>query len=87
MSLLAPFRLLANGEKRKSEQRLHLDLQFLPHQLHDNRMRFAGRAAGVYDVHSVRLAGRDGQVGVADTSEKSPVFLLEAVFVFFRAFF
>ena len=45
-------------------------------------MRLAGRASGVYDMHALRVAGRDGQVGVADTSEKSPAFLLEAVFIF-----
>ena len=50
-------------------------------------MRFVGRASGVYDVHSLRLAGRDRQVGVSDASEKSAVFLLETVLVFFRAFF
>ena len=49
-------------------------------------MRFAGRAAGVYDEYSLRLAGRYGQVGVADASEKSAIFLLKAVLVFFRAF-
>src|SRR5580658_7477735 len=49
-------------------------------------MRFAGCAARVYDVHSLRLAGSDGQVCVADSSKKSSIFLLEAVFValFFR---
>ncbi len=50
-------------------------------------MRFAGRAAGVYDVHSMRLAGRDGQVGVADASKKGPIFLLKAALVSFRGFF
>ena len=47
-------------------------------------MRFAGCASGVYDVHSLRFAGRDGQVRVADASEESAVFLLKAAFVFFR---
>src|SRR5882762_9047714 len=64
-----------------------LDLQLLAHHFHDNRMRFVGRASGVYDMHSLRLAGRDGQVRVTDASEKSAVFLLEAVLVSFRAFF
>src|SRR6267378_8338323 len=41
-----------------------LDLQLLAHHFHDNRMRFVGRASGVYHVHSLRLAGRDGQVGL-----------------------
>ena len=50
-------------------------------------MRFAGRASGVYDVYSLRLAGCDGQVRVAHASEKSPVFLLKTVLVSFRAFF
>ena len=50
-------------------------------------MRFVGCASGVYHVHSLRLAGRNGQVRVAGASEKSAIFLLEAVLVFFRAFF
>jgi hypothetical protein len=50
-------------------------------------MRFARRASGVHDVDSVRLAVRDGQVGVADTAEKSPAFLLETVLVSFRTSF
>ncbi len=50
-------------------------------------MRFVGRASGVHHVHALRLAGRDGQVGMADASEKSAVFLLEAVLVFLRALF
>ena len=48
-------------------------------------MRFAGRAAGVYDVDSLGLAGGYGQVGVADTPEKSSIFLFKAVLVPFRA--
>ena len=50
-------------------------------------MRFAGRAAGIHDVHSLRFPGGDGQVRVADTSKKSPIFLVEAVFVSFRVSF
>ena len=50
-------------------------------------MRFAGCAAGVYDVHPMRLAVRDGQVRMANASEKSPVFLLKTILVSFRAFF
>jgi hypothetical protein len=50
-------------------------------------MGFAGRASGIYDVHSLRLAGGDGQVGLADASKKGSIFLLETVLVSFRAFF
>src|SRR5208282_1425922 len=78
------FSLFAKSEQRTA---VALDFQFLAHQLHNNRMRFARRTSGVYDVHSLRLAGSDGQVRVAHTSEKSPVFLLKAVLVSFRAFF
>src|SRR5882762_7203879 len=64
-----------------------LDLQLLPHHFHDNRVRFVGRPSGVYDMHSLRLAGRDGQVRVTDASEKCAAFLLKTVLVSFRAFF
>jgi hypothetical protein len=50
-------------------------------------MRFAGRASGVHDVDSVRLAVGDRQVRLADASEKSPAFLLETVLVSFRTSF
>ena len=49
-------------------------------------MCFAGCASGVYHVDSVRLAGCDGQVCMADTPEKGPAFLLKTVLVSFRAF-
>ncbi len=49
-------------------------------------MRFAGRAAGIYHVHAMRLAGRDGQIRMANASEKCPVFLLKAVLVFSEPF-
>src|ERR1700674_2330158 len=78
--------VLARSQKLRAKSSSS-DLQLLPHQLHDNRMRFVGRASGVYDLHSLRLTGRDGQVGVADASEKGAVFLLETVVVPFRAFF
>src|SRR5258708_38648953 len=64
-----------------------LEFQLLPHQLHDNRMRFVGCASGIYDLHSLWLAGRDRQIRVADASEKSAVFLLKTVLVPFRTFF
>ena len=50
-------------------------------------MRFVGCASGIYDLHSLWLAGRDRQVGMADASEKSAVFLLKTVLVSFRVFF
>src|SRR6202158_6523323 len=71
---------LARSQKLRAKSSSS-DLQLLPHQLHDNRMRFVGRASGVYDLHSLRLTGRDGQVGVADASKKGAAFLLEAVLV------
>src|SRR6266446_7931625 len=64
-----------------------LEFQLPAHHFHDNRMRFVGRASGIYDLHSLRLAGRDRQIRVADASEKSAIFLLKAVLVFFRALF
>src|SRR6266478_8807215 len=70
-----------------SLRELILEFQLLPQQLHDNRMRFVGRASGIYDLHSLRLAGRDRQIRVADASEKSAIFLLKTVLVSFRAFF
>src|SRR5208282_635135 len=75
-------RVIRSGRRGKPRLYRKSNLQLLPHQLHDSRMRFAGRAAGVYDVDSLRLAGRDGQVSVAHASEKGPAFLLEAVLVF-----
>lgn len=66
---------------------LPLDLQFLPHQVHNNRMGLGGCAPGVYDVHSLWFASRDGQVSVADPSEESAIFLFESIFVLFRYFF
>src|ERR1035437_4879698 len=79
-------RHVRNGRRGKPRLYGELDLQLLPHQLHDNRMCFAGRASGVYHVDSVRLAGCDGQVRMADTPEKGPAFLLKTVLVSFRAF-
>ena len=70
-----------------SLREITLEFQLLAHQLHDNRMRFVRRASGVYDVHSLRLAGRDREVRLTDASEKSAVLLLKTVLVFFRAFF
>src|SRR5208337_4360474 len=64
-----------------------LELQFLPYQLHDNRMRFAGRAARVHDMHASRLALRNGQVRVTDASKKGPAFLFKTVLVFVRTLF
>src|ERR1700693_4306500 len=78
--------LLAKSQKLRAKSSSS-DLQFLAHQLHDNRVRFIGRAAGVYDLHSLWLAGGGRQIGVADASKKGAVFLLEAVLVLFRAFF
>jgi len=38
-----------------------------------NRVRLAGRASGIDHVHAQRIAGRDGQVGVADASKNAPL--------------
>src|SRR6266404_9108046 len=78
---------LRETRQAASLREIILEFQLLAHQLHDNRMSFVGRASGVYDVHTLRLAGRNGQVRVADAPEKSAVFLLKTVFVSFRAFF
>src|ERR1700686_522056 len=78
--------LLAKSQKLRAESSSS-DLQLLPHQLHDNRMRFVGCASGVDHVHSLWLAGCDRQIRMADASKKGPAFLLEAVLVFFRALF
>src|SRR5260221_5935708 len=76
---------LRETRQAASLREIILEFQLLPHHFHDNRMRFVGRASGVHHVHALRLAGRDGQAGMADASAKSAVFLLEAVVVFFRA--
>ncbi len=47
-------------------------------------MRFIRGATSVDDVHSLGLTVRDGQIGVADASEKSATFLFKTVFVFVR---
>jgi len=64
-----------------------LDLEFLFYQFHDNRVRLGRGASRIDDLHSLRFAGGDGQVGVADASEEGPVFLFKTVFVFLRSFF
>src|SRR5260221_5397616 len=73
---------LRETRQAASLREIILEFQLLPHHFHDNRMRFVGRASGVHHVHALRLAGRDSQVGMADASGKSAVFLLEAVLVF-----
>src|SRR5258706_4966540 len=78
---------LRETRQAASLREIILEFQLLPHHFHDNRMRFVGRASGVHHVHALRLAGRDGQVSMADASETSAGFLLARVLSFFTALF
>ena len=46
-------------------------------------MGFTRSPARVHDVHSVRFAVGNRQIGVADASEKSAILLLKAILVAF----
>ena len=48
-------------------------------------MGFARGAAGVDDLHAVWFPCCYRQIGVADSPEKCPAFLLEAILIFVRA--
>lgn len=50
-------------------------------------MRLSRSASRIDDLHSLRFAGRDRQVSVADASEEGSVFLFKTIFVFFRTLF
>ena len=41
-------------------------------------------ATGIHYLYALRFAVGDGHIGVADSSEKSAAFLLEAILIFFR---
>ena len=61
---------------------MHLDFQFLSHQLHDGGVGFAGCAAGINQVNPMGLAAGDRQVGMAHSAEEPSALLLKTVFVF-----
>src|SRR5581483_8608519 len=70
---------------RGSSRLAHAKPQSFAYHFHNASVSLGGSASGIHNGYPLRLARRDGMVGVLDPHEESSILLLETILVALRA--